>query len=113
GCGFSGVWRTNHGAKGQVKLEQEGATIRGTYFNGNAEGSLNGRFELFGANQVYSATGTYYAAPNDRGFFRFELVNLDNSEFQGCWHNTVANTSGEWCGWPGQPEVCTAVATCE
>ncbi len=113
GCGFSGIWQTNHRPNGWVELVQTGDRIRGVYFNGATTGTLSGDFEFYGNGQDYSVAGSFRAdAGTDRGSFRFTLSNLDSAEFQGCWRDDGTRKTGSWCGWPGQPGACVELPAC-
>lgn len=117
GCGFSGVWNSTPTPYGWVELVQTGSTVSGRYYNGATWGSLSGDFDLRGPNASYSLAGTYQAEQdpaNDRGRFRISLIDLDSSQFQGCWRNTVTQNVGNWCGWQGSAGGrCPQVDRCE
>ena len=116
GCGFSSTWQTNHRTGGWVQLTQTGENVTGRYYNGFTQGTLNGQFELLGTTQVYSLSGSYRAdgnTANDYGTFRFQFINLDGSQFQGCWRNSVTTRVGSWCGWPGATGTCPQVTVCQ
>jgi hypothetical protein len=89
GCGWSGKW--NLGGAGTVaNLTQTGASVSGTYVNGN-NGTVSGTI----TSDVYTLTGTWHINGLS-GPFTWYSVNQYTvpGQFRGNY-----NTTHEWCGY--------------
>lgn len=99
GCGFSGVWQTNQTDNSWLQLEQLGTAVTGSYFNGETEGTIQGRLgdtDAVAQDAHYSLFGSYQE-PDYSGNFRLDLLAFGSERFQGCWE--VNGVAYAWCGW--------------
>ena len=120
GCGFSGSWQATIGGNpGVMQLTQTVATVVGTYNASGQPGQLTGniggeRPGIASTEKMYSAYGQYQGGAYG-GSFRFDLLNNESKQLQGCYLDNSNGNFGDWCGWRdgvAHPAQCLPVVAC-
>jgi hypothetical protein len=86
--------------------------VSGTFFNGTTDGTLLGNLGEAGPAPHHAARGIYTIGGNS-GDFRWDLLDFNSDQFNGCWVNQEG--AHPWCGWrPGgsQPAQCLPTSGC-
>ncbi len=116
GCGFSGDWFTisdyTPARPPTARLQQVGANVSGTFFNGSGNGTIVGNLGEGGPIPHHALSGIYTINGNS-GNIRWDLLDFGSTHFVGCWVNQQG--AHEWCGWrPGeaQPAQCVLNTSC-
>jgi len=120
GCGFSGTWLARsdycYDRQATIQLVQDGRTVRGTFDNGNNNGTgrVEGTIGGFGDASQYSVLGNFTMDYDGfREQFQWDLLGLQDQQFTGWWQNSEGHHP--WCGWRNglsEPAGCGAPPSC-